>query len=157
MARGFPAWPNPSLSSRAVYKSGRHFIDTTHSSIPLRTLNKMADNSDKPRQIQAEAKRQSIYNAFPSKWSLKEDNLPPPDQRRNRLLVYSFPLTPQEIEITETDAVDLVSYHHRDVERGAVEVAEAFCHREAIVRQLVGTSANVFLRPDWWINVSRVE
>ena len=96
-------------------------------------------------RVQGEAKRQSILNAIPDKWRLKEP-VPPATEQRDVTGAYiqQF-LSEREVEITESDAVDIVA----ETTAGrwsAVEVTEAFCHRAALSHQLV--------RPDQALNIS---
>lgn len=85
---------------------------------------------------QGEAKRQSTLKLIPSKWRL-EDPIPPATELRDVTGDYirRF-LTAREIEITETDAVDIVSRTTTGTWT-ALEVTEAFCHRAALAHQLV--------------------
>ena len=85
----------------------------------------------------AEAKRQSILNAIPEKWRLVTP-VPPANEQRDVTGDYIRQyLDSREIEITETDAVDIVA-HTTSGRWTAVEVTEAFCHRAALAHQLVG-------------------
>lgn len=92
--------------------------------------------TDPAWRIQGEAKRQSILNAIPQKWRLK-DPIPPATELRDVTGDYirQF-LTDREIEITEKDAVDIVAQTSTG-HWSALEVTEAFCHRAALAHQLV--------------------
>lgn len=83
-----------------------------------------------------EAKRLSILNTIPEKWRIV-DPIPPATELRDVTGSYiqQF-LTSREIEITETDAVDITA-HTATGSWSAVEVTEAFCHRAALAHQLV--------------------
>lgn len=85
---------------------------------------------------QGEAKRQSILNAIPTKWRLA-DPVPPATELRDVTGSYIQQyLSDREIEITESDAVDIVAQTTTG-RWSAVEVTEAFCHRAALAHQLV--------------------
>lgn len=88
---------------------------------------------------QGEAKRLSIFNAIPEKWRLKEP-IPSATEQRDVTGTYiqQF-LSDREIEITESDAVDIAA-ETTSGRWSAVEVTEAFCHRAAIAHQLVRLS-----------------
>lgn len=83
-----------------------------------------------------EAKRKSILNAIPEKWHLKNP-VPPAAELRDVTGSYiqQF-LSKREIEITETDAVDIAA-RTSSGSWSALEVTEAFCHRAALAHQLV--------------------
>lgn len=85
---------------------------------------------------QGEAKRQSILKLIPSKWQLKDPVLPATELRDVTGDHIRQFLTAREIEITETDAVDIVSRTTTGV-WSSLEVTEAFCHRAALAHQLV--------------------
>lgn len=88
-----------------------------------------------PWQEAAEAKRQAILEAIPKKWRM--ERIPPVEKQVDVTGGYIHQyLSPQEIEITEADAVAIAS-HTTLGEWSAVEVTEAFCHRAAIAHQLV--------------------
>lgn len=82
-----------------------------------------------------EAKRLSILNAIPKKWQLTSP-VPPASKLRDVTEYIRQFLDQREIEITETDAVDIVA-QTTSGRWSAVEVAEAFCHRAALAHQLV--------------------
>lgn len=82
------------------------------------------------------AKRQAILDTIPEKWRL-QDPVPPaievPDVTGSYIQQY---LSKREIEITESDAVDIAAQTTSGT-WSAVEVTEAFCHRAALAHQLV--------------------
>lgn len=82
------------------------------------------------------AKRQATLDAIPEKWRL-QDPVPPatevPDVTGPYIQQY---LSKREIEITESDAVDIAAQTTSGT-WSAVEVTEAFCHRAALAHQLV--------------------
>jgi len=87
-------------------------------------------------KTRANAKREAIDNSIPKKWRLKAP-IPSPKEQRDVTgdFVCQY-LNKQEIEITETDAVGIVSKTTTG-EWKATDVAEAFCHRAALAHQLV--------------------
>lgn len=95
--------------------------------------------TDSTWRAQGQAKFQSTLNAIPDKWRLNAPT-PPPTELRDVTGTYiqQF-LSKREIEITETDAVDIVS-QTTSGRWSAVEVTEAFCHRAALAHQLVSHS-----------------
>ncbi|KAJ5835694.1 Amidase [Penicillium robsamsonii] len=94
-------------------------------------------------ELKGKAKRQSILNAIPEKWRLKSA-VPPATELRDVTGDYIRQyLTEREIEITETDAVDIVDQTSTG-RWSAVEVTEAFCHRAALAHQLVSCLHEVF-------------
>ncbi|GES63555.1 general amidase GmdA [Aspergillus terreus] len=96
-----------------------------------------------PWKEAAAAKRQSILDAIPPKWRIKEP-IPPPRELRDVTGPYiqQF-LTPREIEITETDAVGIAE-KTTSGQWTALEVTEAFCHRAALAHQLVSCLHEIF-------------
>ncbi|OGE49291.1 hypothetical protein PENARI_c022G03818 [Penicillium arizonense] len=91
--------------------------------------------TDPAWRTRGEAKRQSILNAIPEKWQLR-DPVPPATELRDVTGYIRQYLTDREIEITETDAVDIAAQTTTG-NWSAVEVTEAFCHRAALAHQLV--------------------
>lgn len=87
-------------------------------------------------QTKAKQKRSSILAAIPEKWRIASP-LPTPEQKRDFTGDYieRF-LTEREVEITQTDAIDIVTKTSSGQWK-AVEVAEAFCHRAALAHQMV--------------------
>jgi amidase len=92
--------------------------------------------TDSHWRAQGEAKRQSILNAIPEKWRLKEPVAPATEQRDVTGTYIQQFLSEREIEITESDAVDIAT-ETTSGRWSAVEVTEAFCHRAALAHQLV--------------------
>ncbi|KAJ5612581.1 hypothetical protein N7510_005775 [Penicillium lagena] len=92
---------------------------------------------------QGKTKRQSIYNAIPKKWRLK-DPVPSAADLRDVTGPYiqQF-LSAREIEITESDAFEITSQTTTGC-WSAVEVTEAFCHRAALAHQLVSCLHEIF-------------
>jgi hypothetical protein len=86
-----------------------------------------------------QAKRDSVNALIPKAWLLPTP-LPPASEQRDVTGKYiqQF-LSPREIEITETDAVEIVQKTTSATWK-AREVAEAFCHRAALAHQMVRTS-----------------
>ncbi|KAH8898409.1 amidase [Thozetella sp. PMI_491] len=91
----------------------------------------------------AETKRQTILDSIPPAWRLPSP-LPAPDSLKNVTGTYVQQyLTSREIEITESDAVQIV----RRTTAGkwtATEVVTAFCHRAALAHQLTNCLHEVF-------------
>lgn len=86
-------------------------------------------------RAQSEAKRQAILDAIPQKWRLT-DPVPPSTEVRDVTGSYIRQyLNEREIEITESDAVDIAAQTTTG-KWSAVEVTEAFCHRAALAHQL---------------------
>ncbi|KAI9762415.1 MAG: Acetamidase [Chaenotheca gracillima] len=87
-------------------------------------------------QKQAQEKRDSVNALIPKDWRLKSP-VPSIEQQKDVTGKYIEQyLTSREIEITETDAVNIVK-HTSSGEWKAREVTEAFCHRAALAHQLV--------------------
>ena len=84
----------------------------------------------------AEKKRQSLLDLIPSEWRIP---LPIPSAKERRDVTGAYThqfLSLREIEITETNAVEIV----KNTSNGswtATEVVTAFCHRAALAHQLV--------------------
>jgi amidase len=83
----------------------------------------------------AQIKRDSVKSLIPKPWLLPF-SLPPADQQRDITRYIQNFLTPQEVIITETDAVGIVQRTTSGLWK-SVEVAEAFCHRAALAHQMV--------------------
>ncbi|KAL4922816.1 amidase signature domain-containing protein [Aspergillus aurantiobrunneus] len=96
-----------------------------------------------PWQPLADAKRQSILDAIPSKWRI-QDPIPPATELRDVTGSYieQF-LTSREIEITNLDAYGIAEKTTTG-KWAAVEVTEAFCHRAALAHQLVNCLHEIF-------------
>lgn len=95
-------------------------------------------------RAKGEAKRQSILGAIPEKWIIPDIPSPEEQQDVTGAYIQQF-LNRREIEITESDAVDIVA----ETTSGswtALEVAEAFCHRAALAHQLVN-KISIFSKP----------
>jgi len=83
----------------------------------------------------AARKRTSVLELIPQEWRIPA----PPSVSVQRDVTGSFVqqyLSSKEIEITETDAVGIVS-KARNGDWTALEIAQAFCHRAAVAHQLV--------------------
>ena len=90
----------------------------------------------------AREKFDSIYQSIPKEWRLQLPIPPPEDQPDVTGKFITRHLTEREIEITESDALDIV----RRASNGtwsAKEITRAFCHRASLAHQLVifGTGA----------------
>lgn len=87
-------------------------------------------------RAKGEAKRQSILDAIPEKWIIASQ-IPSAAEQQDITGAYiqQF-LNRREIEITESDAVDIVAQTTVG-NWTALEVIEAFCHRAALAHQLV--------------------
>ncbi|THV89031.1 amidase [Aureobasidium pullulans] len=93
------------------------------------------------RQI-ATQKRDSVLALIPEEWRIPA----PPSVDEQRDVTGKFIqqyLNTQEIEITETDAVEIVEKTSNGTWT-AVEVTKAFCHRSAIAHQLVNCLHEIF-------------
>ncbi|KAF2453815.1 putative general amidase GmdA [Lineolata rhizophorae] len=93
-------------------------------------------------KTQAKLKRESVTALIPKEWIL--DSIPSPSEQRDVTGDYirKF-LSDEEIEITETDAFEIV----QNTSQGtwtAVEVTSAFCHRAAIAHQLTNCLHEIF-------------
>lgn len=87
----------------------------------------------------AAAKQAARDARIPAQWRLAPEQIPGPEV----VDVTGFPakcglLSPREVEITETEAVDLLEKLHSASEDAwtAVDVTTAFCKRAAIAQQL---------------------
>ena len=83
----------------------------------------------------AEQKRQEVHDRIPKEWLIKD--IPSGEAQKDVTgkYIHQF-LTTREIEITETDAVNIAAKTTTG-EWKAEEVAGAFCHRAALAHQLV--------------------
>ncbi|KAJ5548198.1 hypothetical protein N7513_005432 [Penicillium frequentans] len=89
------------------------------------------------------AKRQATLDTIPEKWRL-QDPVPPATEVPNVTGAYIQQyLSKREIEITESDAVDIAAQTTSGT-WSAVEVTEAFCHRAALAHQLVSCLHEIF-------------
>jgi amidase len=84
----------------------------------------------------ATQKREAVNALIPSHWRLA-CSLPSATEQKNITGEYiqNF-LSPREIEITETDAYEIVVKTTTGIWK-AREVVEAFCHRAALAHQMV--------------------
>jgi amidase len=89
----------------------------------------------------ADAKRQSILDAIPTKWRIQTP-VPSPSELRDVTGYIEQFLSPRELEITGNDAVDIAT-QTTSGNWTAVEVTEAFCHRAALAHQLVRLLATI--------------
>lgn len=110
----------PKLEFTTVYKS-EHLHQTREEMAPWEEL--------------ASKKRQSVESLIPAQWRIA--NPPSNEEQRNVTgsYIHQF-LNPQEIEITETDAVG-VAANTTTGAWSAESVTTAFCHRAAVAHQLV--------------------
>ncbi|KAJ5605000.1 hypothetical protein N7510_010154 [Penicillium lagena] len=99
--------------------------------------------TDPTWRAQGEAKRQSILDAIPEKWRIPIPIPSPAEQRDVTGAYIRRYLNDREVEITETDAVDIVAQTISG-RWTAVEVAKAFCHRAALAHQLVSCLHEIF-------------
>lgn len=90
----------------------------------------------------AQLKRESVNSLIPDAWRLPKP-LPPPEEQKDVTDEYvrQF-LSLREVEITETDAVDIVNQTTTGKWK-AREVTEAFCHRAALAHQMVRSGQNL--------------
>ena len=87
-------------------------------------------------QEKADAKRESLHGLIPESWRLK-DPIPSSEKQRDVTGKFLWPyLSNREIEITESNAVDIVS-HTTTGGWTAEEVTKAFCHRASLAHQIV--------------------
>lgn len=94
-------------------------------------------------QALAEAKRDSILKSIPEKWHIS-GKLPTNEEKRDVTgpFIHQF-LDKHEVEITESDAVEIVTKTSSG-EWTAVEVTEAFCHRASLAHQLTNCLHETF-------------
>ena len=88
----------------------------------------------------ASKKREDILLSIPEKWRLAPDKLPSNEEQRDVTKYVQQFLSQKEIEITETDVVDIAEKTTTGT-WSAVEVTEAFCHRASLAHQLVSILA----------------
>lgn len=94
----------------------------------------------------AAKKRDSVLALIPEEWRIP----PPPPASSQRNVTGSFVqqyLQQKEIDITESDAVEIVKKASSG-EWTALEITRAFCHRAAVAHQLVGWNPDPGMRPD---------
>lgn len=94
----------------------------------------------------AKAKLDAINESIPEKWRLSSTSIPSIGEQRDvtRSFIRKF-LSIEEIEITETDAVDIVEKTSIGIWT-AEEVATAFCHRASLAHQLTHCLHETFCR-----------
>ena len=94
------------------------------------------DQARESWQVKARAKRESIKYSIPREWRFTA-SVPTPQQQCDVTGTYLWQfLSKREVEITETDAVDIV----KETTSGrwsAEEVTRAFCHRASLAHQMV--------------------
>jgi amidase len=90
----------------------------------------------------AEEKSESLHRLIPKEWRMSD--VPSPEKQPNvsGKYLHQF-LTPREVEITESDAVDIVQ-NTSTGQWKAKEVTLAFCHRAALAHQLVSCLHEIF-------------
>ncbi|KAG9922675.1 amidase, partial [Aureobasidium melanogenum] len=93
------------------------------------------------RQVAAE-KRDSVLALIPEEWRIPAP--PPAEEQRDVTgkFIQQY-LDPREIEITETEATEIVNKTSSG-QWTAVEVTKAFCHRSAVAHQLVNCLHEIF-------------
>ena len=94
-------------------------------------------------QDRAKAKRDKTNSLIPEQWRFPGE-IPSAEQQRDVTgeFIWQF-LSKREVEITETDAVDIVK-HTTSGDWTAEEVIKAFCHRASLAHQLVSLPFAVF-------------
>ncbi|KAL9035043.1 MAG: hypothetical protein Q9214_006770 [Letrouitia sp. 1 TL-2023] len=90
----------------------------------------------------ARSKRESIAKAIPQEWLIEV--IPSSEEQRDVTghYIHQF-LSPKEIKITESDALDIVGKTSTGT-WSAEEVTRAFCHRASLAHQLVGCLHELF-------------
>lgn len=90
----------------------------------------------------AKEKADSVLNLIPKEWRI--DKIPSIEEQRDVTgsYIHQF-LSKQEIEITETDAVGIVTQTTSGRWK-CIDVAKAFCHRAALAHQLVSCLHEIF-------------
>lgn len=88
-------------------------------------------------------KADSVLNKIPKEWRIAE--IPSIESQRNvsGASYWKQHLSEKELEITESDAVDIVKSTTTGV-WSAVDVAKAFCHRAAIAHQILNCLHEIF-------------
>jgi hypothetical protein len=101
-------------------------------------LSMATNNTPKPNWQQlATTKREAVNGLIPKDWRIPN---PPSRAEQNDVAgkyLHQY-LSKQEVEITESDVVDIAE-KTTSGQWKAVEVTKAFCHRAALVHQLVST------------------
>ena len=90
----------------------------------------------------AKDKADSVLSLIPKEWRI--ENVPSPQEQRDVTgsYIHQF-LSKEEIEITESDAVGIVTQTSAGRWK-CVDVAKAFCHRAALAHQLVHCLHEIF-------------
>lgn len=99
-------------------------------------------------------KANEIFNRIPKEWRIEK--VPSIQEQPDVTGAYIHQyLSKQEIEITETDAVGIVT-HTSSGKWKSVDVAKAFCHRAALAHQLVNCLHEIFfddaIRAAGWLD-----
>ncbi|CUM64854.1 uncharacterized protein PRCAT00002469001 [Priceomyces carsonii] len=104
----------------------------------------MTKKADTYREI-ASKKLNERNKRFKREWLVPSSKLPKIDESKDVInwIQKSGVLSEREIEITESNAIDIVS-RIRKRDWRALEVAEAFCHRSSVAHQLVNCLSEVF-------------
>lgn len=90
----------------------------------------------------AKEKFDSVWNKIPKEWLIEK--VPSVEEQPDVTGKYIHQyLSKEEIEITETDAVGIVT-HTSSGRWKSVDVAKAFCHRAALAHQLVNCLHEIF-------------
>ncbi len=118
--------------------------------ISNQSLERVQDNTQSPKmtldwKTLGKLKADYIKSLIPPEWRLP--HIPSIQEQGDvrREFVHQF-LSPREIEITETDAVDIVKQTASGTWT-AVEVTRAFCHRAALAHQLVRDLLKYYTSP----------
>lgn len=97
----------------------------------------------KPRwQDLAAAKKKAVLDLILPEWRIPEP-IPSPSEQRNVMKYIEQFLTPDEIAITSSDAVDIVA-NTSSGKWTVVAVVTAFCHRAALAHQLTHCLHEIF-------------
>jgi amidase len=111
----------------------------------------VAQNAERPRaaktdkmdwKVIAKEKRDSLNGLIPEEWRIANVLSPEEQPNVSGEYLHQF-LTPREVEITESDAVDIVQNTSTGKWK-AKEVTLAFCHRAALAHQLVSYLHEIF-------------
>lgn len=87
-------------------------------------------------EAKAKSKRDAVNDLIPKEWRFTSP-IPSAEEQRDVTGEYIWQfLTKREVEITETDAVDIVKQTTTGQWK-AEEVIKAFCHRAALAHQIV--------------------
>ena len=99
--------------------------------------------SDREWKAKAGAKAASICNAFPKSWQIPQPIATAHEQRDITGSYLHKYLTDEEIQITESNAVEIVQ-RIRSGKWRAESVARAFCHRAALAHQYVSQRVPIY-------------